>query len=145
VSALWPFIFATSLIHFRQHDVVPDLSLVSDVTHVALAFMSSSIFNAPDASAWPLFTSVESVREKFPPDTAVMVAIGGWGNTDGFSVAAASDDSRKLFASNIRKMVDQTGADGDRHWHHSSYGLVLTLDQVLTLIGSTLGSVAISK
>jgi GH18 family chitinase len=43
-----------------------------------------------------------------------MVAIGGWGNTDGFSVAAASDESRKLFASNIQKMVNQTGADGDR-------------------------------
>jgi GH18 family chitinase len=108
------FFFATADPRFRQHDVVPDLSLVSDVTHVALAFMSSSIFNAPDASTWPLFTSVERVREKFPADTAVMVAIGGWGNTDGFSVAAASDESRKLFASNIQKMVNQTGADGDR-------------------------------
>lgn len=107
--------------------------------------MSSSIFNAPDASTWPLFTSVERVREKFPADTAVMVAIGGWGNTDGFSVAAASDDSRKLFASNIRKMVEQTGADGDRHWPHLSYGLVLTFDQASISIGSTLGSVAISR
>lgn len=128
---------------FRQHDVVPDLALVSDVTHVALAFMSSSVFNAPDASTSPLFTSVERVREKFPADTAVMIAIGGWGNTDGFSVAAASDESRKLFASNIQKMVNQTGADGDQRWPHPSSGLMLTLDQVSTSIGSTLGKVGI--
>ena len=41
-----------------------------------------------------------------------MVAIGGWGDTEGFSVAAASESSRKLFARNIKTMMDATGADG---------------------------------
>ena len=41
-----------------------------------------------------------------------MVAIGGWGDTDGFEVAARTESSRELFARNVKKMVDETGADG---------------------------------
>ena len=43
-----------------------------------------------------------------------MVAIGGWGDTAGFGVAAATETSRKQFARNIKSMVDATGADGKR-------------------------------
>ena len=42
-----------------------------------------------------------------------MVAIGGWGDSLGFEVAAATEDSRKLFARNVKAMVDSTGADGE--------------------------------
>ena len=41
-----------------------------------------------------------------------MVAIGGWGDTQGFSVAAATPEGRQLFAKNVKAMVDFTGADG---------------------------------
>ena len=41
-----------------------------------------------------------------------MVAVGGWGDTAGFEVAAATEDARKLFARNVKLMVDATGADG---------------------------------
>ena len=41
-----------------------------------------------------------------------MVAIGGWGNTAGFDIAAATDATRKLFAHNVKVMIDATGADG---------------------------------
>ena len=40
-----------------------------------------------------------------------MVAIGGWGDT-GFPMAAETESSRKLFAKNVKSMVDSTGADG---------------------------------
>lgn len=96
----------------RQHDVVPQLSLVSDVTHVALAFMRSGIFNEPNPTSWPLFTTVEDVRPKFKDGTKIMVAIGGWGDTDNFATAARSEESRQLFAENIKHMLDATGADG---------------------------------
>ncbi|OKL61195.1 hypothetical protein UA08_03153 [Talaromyces atroroseus] len=65
----------------------------------------------PHVTEWPLFSIVEQVRSRFPPETAIMVAIGGWGDTNGFSQAAATRSSRKLFAQNIRKMVEETGAD----------------------------------
>ena len=41
-----------------------------------------------------------------------MVAIGGWGDTEGFEVAARTESSRKLFARNVGRMVEETGADG---------------------------------
>ncbi|KAF7588173.1 hypothetical protein BBP40_006110 [Aspergillus hancockii] len=81
--------------------------------------MRSSIFNSQNVTEWPLFTTVEATRSKFPSGTSIMIAIGGWGDTQGFSVAAATDASRKLFARNIRDMVEQTGADGvDIDWEY---------------------------
>lgn len=95
-----------------QHNVVPDESLVSDITHVALAFMSPATFNQVEPSSWPLFTTVGIARSKFTDGTAIMVAIGGWGDTAGFDIAAATDTTRKLFAHNVKVMTDATGADG---------------------------------
>lgn len=96
----------------RQHNVVPEKSLVSDITHVALAFMSPGTFNQVEPSSWPLFTTVETARSHFSDGTSIMVAIGGWGNTEGFEIAAATEATRKLFAHNVKLMVDATGADG---------------------------------
>jgi GH18 family chitinase len=114
-------LFWQLLTFYRQHYVVPELSLVSDITHVALAFMQSSVFNEPHPSSWPLFTTVGAVRAQFAKDTAIMVAIGGWGDTEGFSKAAATDKSRKRFARNVKSMVDYTGADGSSSNNVSSF------------------------
>lgn len=103
-----------------QHEVYPPAGHIADVTHVTLAFMKSSIFNGKPPSKWPLFTDVETVRKKFPKkDLAVLIAIGGWGDTRGFSAAAASQMGRKAFAENIKAMLDSTGADGvDLDWEY---------------------------
>ncbi|KAL4879237.1 glycoside hydrolase superfamily [Aspergillus karnatakaensis] len=102
-----------------QHNVVPELALVEDVTHVALAFMRSDAFNRQNPTDWPLFTTIDEVRSRFAPETAIMVAIGGWGDTAGFSIAAQTDESRKLFARNVQAMIDYTGADGvDIDWEY---------------------------
>lgn len=96
----------------RQHNIVPEKSLVSDITHVIIAFMRSETFNNIETpSNWTLFTTVEEVRSKFPQSTYVMVAIGGWGDS-GFSDAAATEKSQKNFARNVKAMLDSTGADG---------------------------------
>ncbi|KAL6712260.1 hypothetical protein ACN47E_000137 [Coniothyrium glycines] len=101
-----------------QHNVVPEPALVSSITHVELAFMQSKVFNEPNATSWPLFTTVETARSQFATGTKVMVAIGGWGDT-GFSQAAKSDQSRKLFAKNVQTMIRDTGADGvDIDWEY---------------------------
>lgn len=86
---------------------------MENVTHVVLAFMLSDVFNEPQRSTWPLFTTVADVRSKFPDSTAIQIAIGGWGNTDGFNKAARTLESRRLFASNINAMLEATGADGE--------------------------------
>jgi GH18 family chitinase len=100
------------LIKFSQHPIVPEAALVSDVTHVALAFMRADTFNEPTPSSFPLFTTVEETRIKFAEGTKIMVAIGGWGDTESFSKAAATENTRELFASNIARMVEETSADG---------------------------------
>jgi GH18 family chitinase len=74
--------------------------------------MLSHEFNRPNPTSWPFYTTVDAIRNKFAPGTKVMVAIGGWGDTVGFPEAARTDASRKLFARNVKAMVDDTGADG---------------------------------
>ncbi|KAK0099777.1 hypothetical protein ONS96_008273 [Cadophora gregata f. sp. sojae] len=101
-----------------QHNDVPEPALVSQITHVAIAFMQSSTFSQASPSEWPFFTTVEEVRSKFVQGTSIMVAIGGWGDT-GFPIAAQTSSSRKLFAKNVKAMVDYTGADGvDIDWEY---------------------------
>lgn len=81
--------------------------------------MRSEVFNEETPEEWPLFTTVNAVRGQFSVGTAVMVAIGGWGDTVGFSVAAADESSRRRFAENVKTMVDATGADGvDIDWEY---------------------------
>lgn len=75
--------------------------------------MQSEVFNVPNQKEWPLFTSVAEVRSKFADDTQIQIAIGGWGNSDGFSTGAKTKEGRKLFAENVRTMLDATGADGE--------------------------------
>ncbi|KAG9941389.1 glycoside hydrolase family 18 protein, partial [Aureobasidium melanogenum] len=104
-----------------QHPVFPADVHLADVTHVVLAFMRSSSFIGKSPSTWEPFTSVESVRAKFPKHQkpAVMIAIGGWSDTNGFSAAAASQMGRKAFAGNVKAMLDFTNADGvDIDWEY---------------------------
>ncbi|CAL3965724.1 unnamed protein product [Diplocarpon coronariae] len=120
--SLLALVLATDARHIMyltgQHNNVPELALTSEITHVAIAFMQSSTFNQAKVSSWPFFTTVEEVRSKFKKGTSIMVAIGGWGDT-GFTEAARTDDSRKLFAKNVKAMVDYTGADGvDVDWEY---------------------------
>ncbi|KAK0669140.1 glycoside hydrolase superfamily [Cercophora samala] len=102
-----------------QHQVTPPVDQLKYVSHVAIAFMSPGVFNEPGGMDWPLWTTVEEVREKFPKETKVLIAIGGWGDTIGFSVAALTDETRKTFAENVASMVRVTGADGvDIDWEY---------------------------
>ncbi|KAL4907589.1 hypothetical protein BDW74DRAFT_126175 [Aspergillus multicolor] len=113
--------YSTKLLMYLtgQHNIVPETSLASEITHVALAFMHSSSFNRNNPSNWPLFTTIDAVRAKFSPGIPILVAIGGWGDTQGFSEGARTEESRKFFASNVRKMLDATGADGvDIDWEY---------------------------
>jgi GH18 family chitinase len=87
--------------------------MLHEVTHVALAFMRSEIFNSEETpTEWPLFTTVAETRAQFHEGTAIQVAVGGWGDTAPFEKAALTDASRKTFARNMAAMVQATGADG---------------------------------
>ena len=94
---------------------------MQDVTHAALAFMPSRLFNGnnEDRVEWPLFTTVDFVRHFFSPSTKILVAIGGWGDTDAFVHGARTSSTRRQFARNVAAMVQATGADGvDIDWEY---------------------------
>lgn len=121
VGFLSPIRRDTKLTMPRQHDVIPeDKRLREEISHVIIAFMRSELFNVePPPSDYPLFTSVEEVREKFPATTKVLVAIGGWGNSMGFEDAARDAASRSRWSTNVKHMVETTGADGvDIDWEY---------------------------
>ncbi|KAH8176778.1 glycosyl hydrolases family 18 domain-containing protein [Sarocladium implicatum] len=103
-----------------QHNVVPEMSLAKNITHVILAFMTSDVFNVDESpDSWSLFTTVNETRPLFDPEAKVMVAIGGWGDSVGFEEAARDKQSRQRWARQVRAMVDDTGADGiDIDWEY---------------------------
>ncbi|OJD11381.1 hypothetical protein AJ78_07842 [Emergomyces pasteurianus Ep9510] len=111
-----------------QHPKPPsDPSLLKPITHVALAFMNSALFNKKPSDPpktrgeWEekLFTTVGNVRAQFAPGTKVMIAIGGWGDTKGFSEAARTEEGRKNWSANVAAMVKAMGADGvDMDWEY---------------------------
>ncbi|KAK1753436.1 endochitinase 1 [Echria macrotheca] len=102
-----------------QHPVTPPIDQLGHVTHVALAFMSPGMFNDPERTTWPFWTSINGVRSNFTDGTKILIAIGGWGDSIGFSVAALTGETRKTFAQNVARMVAATGADGvDVDWEY---------------------------
>ena len=106
--------------HFSQHDIVPPKNELQEISHVIIAFMRSEFFNVDDQpDEYPLFTSISDVWNRVPDHTKVMVAIGGWGDTQGFEEAAKSEFSRKRWARQVATMVVATGADGvDIDWEY---------------------------
>lgn len=63
----------------------------------------------------------------FSRGTAVMIAIGGWGDTEGFSDAAATTTSRKRFARDVKLMIEHTGADGTPITLHLTSNVLIQL------------------
>ncbi|CAK7262705.1 hypothetical protein SEPCBS57363_000179 [Sporothrix epigloea] len=110
-----------------QHPAMP-VHLVEQqcITHLALAFMPSGVFNRDSQSDvngspldWPLFRSIEFTRPLVNAETKLLVAIGGWGDTAGFAEGALTEGSRQRFAGNVAAMVAATGADGvDIDWEY---------------------------
>lgn len=54
---------------------------------------------------------LDQVRALFDDGTKVCMAIGGWGDTSGFGVGAATEESRKTYAKNIAATMDNLGYD----------------------------------
>lgn len=87
-----------------------------------MAFMNSNTFNRKEESSdWPLFMTVKETREQFAPGTKIMVAIGGWGDTAGFALGAATKEGRQNWARNVAAMIRDTGADGKQCIVWTSY------------------------
>jgi chitinase len=77
-----------------------------------MAFASSKLFNSDSPPSFTPFESPDTMRKRFSPETKLMIAIGGWGDTSGFSEGAKDDASRARYAKNVAAMLDSNGFDG---------------------------------
>lgn len=83
--------------------------MTAGVNYVITAFAPSTIFNW--GSAYQPFMPLDQVRALFDRGTKVCMAIGGWGDTSGFSAGAIDEESRKRYAKNVAEAVDRLGYD----------------------------------
>lgn len=97
---------------YRYHTaVLPNKTLTAGITHVITAFANSSIFASDPVGTYTPFKPISDVRAMFDNGTQVCLAIGGWGDTEGFRLGLATEESRSLYASNIASIMDTHGFD----------------------------------
>ncbi|TQS34354.1 hypothetical protein Golomagni_05265 [Golovinomyces magnicellulatus] len=103
----------------QYHRGVPDEAITKGIDHVILAFAGSSLFTTKPAGNYDPFEDITALRSRFEKGTKIMIAIGGWADTVGFGIAAATEESRKLFAANIADLLEKFDFDGcDIDWEY---------------------------
>ncbi|KAI0834889.1 glycoside hydrolase family 18 protein [Hypoxylon sp. FL0890] len=102
-----------NVIYFDQYHktILPGKNVTAGITHVIMAFANSSLFAPQTAGEYVPFMPVSDVRAMFDNGTQVGIALGGWGDTDGFTKGAISNETRKAYAQNVAKMADDLGFD----------------------------------
>lgn len=86
--------------------------MTAGIDTAIMAFANSSLFTTSPTGNYTPFEPVSTMRARFENGTKVMIAIGGWGDTAGFSEGAATEASRTLYAKNVAIMLDNLGYDG---------------------------------
>lgn len=76
------------------------------IDHVVLAFAAANA-----TATFQPKTPISTIRTEFP-GAKIMIAIGGWGDTVGFTEATKTDAGIAKFASDVQTMLTNTGADG---------------------------------
>ncbi|KUI52797.1 Sporulation-specific chitinase 2 [Cytospora mali] len=99
------------VLYFDQYHtaVLPNNTLTAGITHVITAFANSSLFTTDPVGTYVPFMDLTKVRGMFDNGTKVCMAIGGWGDTAGFRLGAATEESRALYAANIAATLDRLG------------------------------------
>lgn len=101
------------VLYFDQYHTtsLPSKAVTAGINYVITAFAGSSLFTTHPAGQYEPFMPLDQVRALFDNGTKVCMAIGGWGDTDGFGNASESDRSRRLFAKNVAATVKRLGYD----------------------------------
>lgn len=107
---------------------LPGTNQTQGIDHAIMAFAPTKLFNSDSPPSFKPFESPDSMRKRFSPNTKLMIAIGGWGDTAGFSAGAKDDTTRERFAKNVASMLDDNGFDGvGKHIYPAIiYGYTLT-------------------
>ncbi|KAL5334821.1 glycoside hydrolase superfamily [Aspergillus crustosus] len=98
---------------------LPASDTTQGITHAIMAFAKSTLFNSDSPQAFVPFEPVSTMRNRFSPETRLMIAIGGWGDSSGFSEGAKDEASRERYAKNVAAMLETAGFDGvDIDWEY---------------------------
>ncbi|RAL05145.1 glycosyl hydrolase, family 18 [Aspergillus ibericus CBS 121593] len=110
--------FAMYIDEYHTTDL-PGADQTEGITHAIMAFAPSTLFNSDSPQPFTPFEPVSTMRNRFSPDTKVTIAIGGWGDSSGFSDGAKDETSRTRYAKNVAAMLDANGFDGvDIDWEY---------------------------
>ncbi|KAF7542447.1 hypothetical protein G7Z17_g11554 [Cylindrodendrum hubeiense] len=90
---------------------LPDKATAAGINYVITAFANSSLFTTEPAGVYTPFKPLAEIRPLFDADAKVCMAIGGWGDTAGFSEGAKTSKSRKTFAKNVASTLERLGYD----------------------------------
>lgn len=89
---------------------LPGREQTTGVTHAIMAFANSELFL--NGSAYEPWEPLSVFRSRFPEDSKILIAIGGWGDTKGFSLAVQNEESMRNWARSVANMVNNLGVDG---------------------------------
>ncbi|KAI1075472.1 family 18 glycosyl hydrolase [Whalleya microplaca] len=84
--------------------IFPPKDVTAGITHVILAFAPSNL-SVPTNGSYAPFSTVEEIRAGFDKGTQLGLAIGGWGDTGGFSNASKTDESRKKYGKDLAALI----------------------------------------
>lgn len=105
---------------------LPGTDQTQGITHAIMAFAPSTTFTS--GSQFTPFEAVSQFKSRFPSDTKIMIALGGWGDTAGFSAGAKDNATIQTYAKNVAAMLDSVGADGvGKTVLHASLPLTISL------------------
>ncbi|KAI1777955.1 glycoside hydrolase family 18 protein [Hypoxylon cercidicola] len=91
--------------------ILPGQNITTGITHAIMAFANSSLFTTDPPGTYEPFMKVSDFRAMFDNGTKIGIAIGGWGDTAGFSQGCMNNDSQVAYANNVKKMTDDLSFD----------------------------------
>lgn len=113
-------IFAQNVVgyYYASNSTYPHTAInFSNLTHIAHAFISPTISGGIQKDSWFLYP--ELVEAAHANNVKIIVAIGGWGNSGGFSDMTADSTSRNNFVNNVVSFCKTHGYDGvDLDWEY---------------------------
>jgi hypothetical protein len=100
-----------------------------------------SFAKSNDTANYKPHVPISTIKSEYP-NSKIMVAIGGWGDTKGFSKAVESEAGIAQFAKDVKTMVDTNGVDGVGEFALTSQPSIQVTDLIKTSIGSILAATA---
>jgi chitinase len=96
--------------------MLPNITMTSQIDCAIMAFANSSLFTSTSPPVYKPFLPVADIRRRLAPNATVLLAIGGWGDTAGFSSVGTDKDAQDTYARSVASLLHTQGFDGVGKW-----------------------------